>query len=208
MADFGPNERYLLNLNAAVQQASDGSVVLATGTDTSVGAYVFFRPDGTVEAADKPLATEEYVDAAVLGVSTGVSQSYVDNADNAIKARVTALENTPSAAAPGAFTNFSAFGAGWSNSAGQGANPQAPAGYRKTGTDVELRGTVGGTNQGALMFILPSGFRPAYQVVIPVSGTEAFAVVKINPNGQVLFTAPNSNQTMVSLHGVRFSTLS
>lgn len=196
------------NANSNIIPSLNGDLVITTGTASTPGAEFVLKPTGRVYANTQPLATEDYVDQAILGVSTGVSQSYVDQKDTALSNRITALENAPAAGTPGAFTNVSAFGAGWSNSAGQGANPQAPAGYRKTGTDVELRGTVGGNNSGALMFILPSGFRPMYQVVIPVSGTEAYANVKINPNGQVLFSAPNSNQTMVSLHGVRFSILS
>lgn len=198
-----------------VDKLADGSIRVQASNGTQTGELLV-SPAGIASVGGANLATEDYVDQAVLGGSSGggATELYVDtkvgqvdSKVNALTTRVSALESSGSGA-PGAFTAVTAFGAGWANSAGQGANPQAPAGYRKTGTDVELRGTVGGTGASAIIFILPSGFRPQYQIVIPVSGTEAYANVKINPNGQVLFSAPNSNATMVSLHGVRFSLLS
>jgi len=218
MTDIGPYGKVSFNDNSNIRNEG-GVVVITAGTDSSVGSELVIGT-GQVSLDSVKLATEDYVDQAVLGGSSGggATELYVDTKVAQVDSKVTALTTRVSTLEanagsgsgsynPGAFTNVSSFGAGWANSAGLGAQPQAPAGYRKTGTDVELRGTVGGTGASAIIFILPSGFRPQYQVTIPVSGTEAFAVVKINPNGQVLFTAPNSNATMVSLHGVRFSLL-
>ena len=198
-----------------VDKLADGSIRIQATDGAQIGELVI-SPAGVAKVGGVNLATEDYVDHAVLGggAGGGGTELYVDTKVGQVDSKVTALTTrvaTLEANAgsgsynPGAFTAVTAFGAGWANSAGLGAQPQAPAGYRKTGTDVELRGMVAGTGASAIIFILPSGFRPQYQVIIPVSGTEAYANVKINPNGQVLFSAPNSNATMVSLHGVRFS---
>lgn len=218
MSDIGPFDKVSFNGTSNIRNDA-GEVKITAGTDAAATSELALGV-GQVTLDGDLMATQDYVDNALLSVdASGVTKEYVDQGDAAnankitsLTARVATLEQGTGSGSsqqlyPGAFTNVSAFGSGWSNSAGLGAQPQAPAGYRKFGTDIELRGTVGGTGASPIIFILPSGFRPAVQVTIPVSGTEAYANVKINPNGQVLFSAPNSNATMVSLHGVRFSTL-
>jgi len=95
---------------------------------------------------------------------------------------------------------------GWTNNGNTAQWAQSVAGYRKhsDGT-VELTGLVNGGALGTNIFNLPAGYRPANQKAIPVVSSangDTLAVIKIQPNGNVLFSA--GAPSLVFLTGVRF----
>ena len=75
-----------------------------------------------------------------------------------------------------------------------------PAGFRKTGNRVELKGTIaGGTD--VVVFTLPEGYRPASEQQFQVASGSGTSVVTISPNGDVL---ADPNAGWVSLNGISF----
>jgi hypothetical protein len=85
-----------------------------------------------------------------------------------------------------------------------GTNP--PAGYRKEGEWIYLRGavkngTVGTT--GSTMFTLPVGYRPAFNVFFPVvTGAGVIGQVGVQPDGDV--PAISGTNTFFDLSTIRF----
>jgi hypothetical protein len=94
----------------------------------------------------------------------------------------------------------------WKNHGDTANYKQSVAGYRKhaDGT-VELTGLVDGGAVGTNIFNLPAGYRPANQKAFAVccaASGDTIAFIKIQPNGNVLFSTGTPNS--VFLTGVRF----
>lgn len=112
----------------------------------------------------------------------------------------TSSQALPLPAIPQAWT-APAFLSGWGNF---GLYGYAPAGYRKIGDIVSLRGLVSGGTVSQAVFVLPVGFRPAYGEVFAVdSYNHIHATLDIGANGNVVFTS--GNNTHITLSGVSFS---
>lgn len=86
---------------------------------------------------------------------------------------------------------------GWAN-----ATSSFPAQYRKVADIVFLRHLVAGS--GAVIGILPPGYRPTHFVVLPARGTGGFAAVRVATNGHVTLTVGSGS---VYLTSVQFSIL-
>lgn len=87
------------------------------------------------------------------------------------------------------------------------------AGYKKTATDIILRGAVSKPTTpagGETMFTLPAGFRPTAgaQFYVPVSAAGFVCKITVNTDGTVLYLAPpvdgGGNPGSLHLAGVRF----
>lgn len=68
----------------------------------------------------------------------------------------------------------------------------APAGYRKKGDRVHLRGLVQGGATASTIFTLPTGYRPDYNVAIQTTSNDLSARVGISSGGVVTFDAGSS----------------
>lgn len=89
---------------------------------------------------------------------------------------------------------------GWSNF---GA-PYSPAGYRKVGDNVQLRGLVKGGTTAALtpMFVLPAGYRPPTILMIATTSNSAFSEVRVYNDGTVYFNVGSAIH--LSLENIQF----
>lgn len=89
----------------------------------------------------------------------------------------------------------------WSNYTGIGF---APAGYYKDPYGiVRLRGFIRNGVIETNMFVLPAGYRPAYDMRFPAVGTDMFIQLQIGADGSVKNVGVISN-TFVSLDGLTF----
>ena len=90
---------------------------------------------------------------------------------------------------------------GWGNF----GNGYAPAGYRKIGDIVYLRGLVSGGTVGAILFVLPVGFRPAYNEIFAVDGFNHIHVTLDINSGTGNAAFGSGSNTHISMSGVSFS---
>lgn len=74
---------------------------------------------------------------------------------------------------------------GWTNSLGD----DAPVSFTLVNGWVHIRGGFSGGADGTVVFTLPDGYRPAYQVpmVIPTGDPGHYATVIVGTNGDVVF---------------------
>ncbi|QWP77475.1 hypothetical protein J5226_03460 [Lysobacter sp. K5869] len=71
----------------------------------------------------------------------------------------------------------------------------APAGYRKDGNRVQLRGVVKGGAGGTVVFVLPAAFRPSAQLIMTtLSDAGAPTRIDVRANGEVFVGLPPSAQ--------------
>ena len=70
---------------------------------------------------------------------------------------------------------------GWSNVGGT----MAPARFTKQGNWVMIEGGCSRTDKQDLIFILPVGFRPEFDIITPVFGHTGLMRIDIKPNGEV-----------------------
>ncbi|MGH8080135.1 MAG: hypothetical protein ACREP7_06130 [Lysobacter sp.] len=71
----------------------------------------------------------------------------------------------------------------------------APAGYRKDGSRVQLRGVIKGGTGGTVVFVLPVAFRPSAQLIMTtLSDAGAPTRIDIRANGEVFVGLPPSAQ--------------
>lgn len=79
--------------------------------------------------------------------------------------------------------------AGWINHGDVGAQKHAPAGYRKIGNRVFLRGAIKNPGLSGLnnsnLFQLPAGFFPGRQVIGLLNNVDKACAVKVQTNGYV-----------------------
>jgi len=88
------------------------------------------------------------------------------------------------------------------------SNTSYPAGYRKIGDVVSLRGNVNGGTNNTTCFTLPVGFRPpfmAQMIAYQYAGGIGWCQLYINPNGAVTLQALSGTAQNVSLDNVSFS---
>lgn len=84
-----------------------------------------------------------------------------------------------------------------------------PAGFRRVGDQVELRGTI--VNQtpeetgggGTVVFTLPEGYRPPADKAFRVESQRGPTVVTVKPDGTVVADATDG---WVSLNGISYTT--
>lgn len=172
MADIGPFEKISFNDIANLQVQPDGAVILSTGGDGYVGKQYTFSAEGKI---------------------------LVDGQEYGGAAPAPTVPAIPAWIAPTLLN-------GWKNNGDTASWKQSVAGYRKRddGT-VELTGLVNGGALGTNIMNLPAGYRPANQKAITVVSSangDTLAVIKIQPNGNVLFSA--GAPSLVFLTGVRF----
>jgi hypothetical protein len=101
------------------------------------------------------------------------------------------------------WTAVATFTNSWSNLAGN-----APAGYRKDGDWVTLRGTITGGTTGTSVgaaFVVPAGYEPLYDMRYPVidgSGGPA-GYVRVRTTGSVVVVA--GNNALIDLAPIRWA---
>jgi hypothetical protein len=200
------SRRYRLVLYLAGQQNGGYAMTLHSGgANTGMGVWIT-NPDYRWGSG-----TAEY-----LVTGNDISQGYSIKIDNiqgtpvishAANLDLWYLEDLgpvsssppPLPAIPQAWT-APAFLNGWGNF-GSG---YAPAGYRKIGDIVSLRGLVSGGTVGQPVFVLPVGFRPAHNNIFAVDGyNHIHCTLDINVNGNTTFG--NGSNTHISMSGVSFS---
>jgi len=79
----------------------------------------------------------------------------------------------------------------------------APAGYRRVGNVVRLRGFVTGGAASSGLFTLPAGYRPAYPAVLVVDASGGFGAVVVGTTGAVVHNA-GSVASFLDLDGLSF----
>ena len=108
---------------------------------------------------------------------------------------------SPLVVAPTAWTNATLQN-NWVNLGGS----YSPAGYRKIGDIVYLRGTVKTGTLGVPMFTLPVGYRSPYIMLTGTGATDAFATIIVGNDGTVMVTTGNVSM-WVSLDFIYWSTV-
>lgn len=83
-----------------------------------------------------------------------------------------------------------------------------PVGYRKIGNKVILRGlaangTVDGGGTNGVIFTLPSGYRPAFQIHRAVASANAYGTCRVSNDGKV--EATTGSNSWFSLDGIEFT---
>ena len=94
----------------------------------------------------------------------------------------------------------------WQNawvSYGAGYAPQ----YRKIGDEVIIRGLMKSGAVGTSAFIMPVGFRPAYEESFVELSANAFASISIAVSGVATVTVGTAAPTYFYLSGIRYSTV-
>jgi hypothetical protein len=90
------------------------------------------------------------------------------------------------------------------NSWANAGAPYSPAGYRLDRGVVRLRGLVNGGAVGSVLFVLPAGYLPAAEAIVPVSnGADATGGLAIDTAGNVSLAWGSGS--WCSLEGVSFS---
>lgn len=94
------------------------------------------------------------------------------------------------------------FSNGWSSA----GSPYAPVGYTLTGTVVSLRGRVTGGTSNTTAFTLPSGYLPAYAVIVSAfdAGAASAAGIQIATSGAVNPIFGSGGSSAINLDGVSF----
>jgi hypothetical protein len=200
------SRRYRLVLYIAAEQNGGYSMVLHSGgANTGRDAWIT-NPDyrwgsGTVEY----LVTGNDISQAYsikVGTIQGTPVIYHGASDLWYLEDLGPVSSSPPPlpAIPQAWTPVT-FLSGWGNF-GSG---YAPGGYRKIGDTVYLRGLVSGGTVGAAVFVLPVGFRPAYNEIFAVDGyNHIHCTLDIHaPTGNVTFGS--GSNTHISMSGVSFS---
>lgn len=104
------------------------------------------------------------------------------------------IDPTPAWIAPTLLNGWVNFGSGFN-----------PAGYRKIGDVVSLRGLLTTGSTSVPMFNLPAGYRPAYTQIFTTSASDGWAEVRVGANGDVLLTAAANPAAWTALDGMQFS---
>lgn len=82
--------------------------------------------------------------------------------------------------------------------------PFSPAGYYKDGAGgIHLRGLVKSGTVGLAIFVLPTGYRPQFDIILAVTSAAVFGSIYILADGSVVPQASCSN-TWVSLENIHF----
>ena len=223
MSAIGPFEKVSFNTYAHIRAGDNGSVVIATGTDSAAGSEFVLAVDGGLSSNGTAFskgggggsptggATEQYVDDAIEQAVEGLAtETYV--ADQIQQAIGTGTGGTPATVPawtrPVLLNNWKA------HPDGPTVKHEAP-GHRRVGHRVELTGSLAGgevvgailqPGQTCVMFRLPVGSRPLVgQKTLLVSAPgNTVGTIKVFPDGQVVYVA-GSLQGEISLHGVSFT---
>jgi hypothetical protein len=118
----------------------------------------------------------------------------------------TSFPPLPVTLAPTPWIPVVAFLNGWSNYDISGS--WIPAGYRKVGDEVSVRGLIKSGPVGSAVFSLPVGYRPAQGHIFACDCANSTHVrVDVGANGEVFVQSPmaGGNTGYVSLTGIRFS---
>lgn len=190
MPAIGPFEKVSFNNNAHIREGDDGSVVIATGTNTELGVEFVFGKDGTLSSGG--------VQFAKAGATTPVDPTdptTPPGAPNVPAWTIAALQN------------------GWTARSLSVSSLTAAPAFRLVGHRLELTGdleaqgaaSIVQAGESCVIFRLPVGARPlnSAKTLLVICGGNTVGTLKVFPDGQVVFLA-GSMLGHVSLHGLSF----
>lgn len=191
-----------------VTTASDGSVVIQSGSQSSGESAVFvLGTDGSLGTTTDPIpsvaASKMSCSTAPASASDVVNKAALDAAIAGVSSSAPA-PTTPAVSDSG-WVAPTMIGT-WVNNGNTALQNQAPAGYRKIGNRVQLRGLIKNPNAtGAIsanLFRLPAGFYPGRQVILLANNYDKPVSIKIQTDGYVYVIA--ADPTWLSLDNVSF----